>query len=67
MSLKTLHMIFILVSMVAADMFGAWAVWDYSTSRDPSILALGIASFAVGFGLIGYGIWFIRKADRARI
>lgn len=67
MSLKTLHVIFILICVVAADMFGAWAVWDYGTSRNPNTLALGIAAFVVGFGLIGYGIWFVRKADRAHI
>jgi len=67
LSLRTLHLLFILVAIIAADMFGAWAVWDHSRSNDVLTLIVGVLSFVFGFALIGYGIWVVRKFDRAKI
>ena len=67
LSLRTIHLGFILVAIVAADMFGAWGVWEHSQTGDNAALVCGILSFLVGFGLIGYGIWVVRKLDRTRI
>ena len=67
MSLRTFHLVFILLAIVMADVFGAWAVWEHSHSGEGLTLALGIFSFLAGFGLIGYGIWFVRKLNRAKI
>jgi len=67
MSLRTFHFVFILIAMAAADMFGAWAVWSYSQTGDGPTLIAGILSFLVGFALIGYAIWVVRKLDKAKI
>ena len=56
MSLKAFHVVFITASVLLA--FGL-AAWCMKTS------ALGaVAAFAVGLGLIGYEVWFLRKARR---
>lgn len=56
MSLKAFHVLFITASVVLA--FGM-AAWLLKTS------ALGAtAACAVGLGLIGYEVWFLRKARR---
>lgn len=67
MSLKTFHIIFVLLCIVAADMFGAWAVFDYRQSGNTTNLVLGIASFVFGLGMIAYGAWFVRKLTRAHL
>ena len=66
-SLRTFHLVFILIAIVMADMFGAWAVWDHSRTHDPVTLLWGVLSFMAGFALIGYAIWVVRKFDRAKI
>jgi len=67
MSLRTIHLFFILVAIVAADMFGAWAVYTNAKSPEPGMLVIGVLAFIAGFGLIGYAIWFVRKLDRTHI
>lgn len=67
LSLRTFHLVFVLIAIVAADMFGAWSIAEYMQTRDAFTLAWGILCFAVGFGLIGYGIWVVRKLDKAHI
>lgn len=67
LSLRSFHIFFIVVAVVAADLFGAWAVRDFMTSGDQLILAMGLATIVGGFGLLGYGIWFVNKLDRANI
>jgi drug/metabolite transporter (DMT)-like permease len=66
-SLRTFHIFFLLVVIAAADLFGVWAIWDYSKSQDGTILALGVMALVGGLGLIAYTIWFIRKLNRAHI
>ena len=65
MSLRTFHLLFILAAVVLCDMFGAWGV--YHAGAGSANLAMGIVSFLAGFGLIGYGIWFVRKLDGAAV
>lgn len=67
MSLRTIHVLFILVVVVTADLFGAWAVRQHAQSPDTVLLVTGMLSFVAGFAAIAYGIWFVRKADRAHI
>jgi len=66
-SLKSFHVVFILLAIIITDMFGAWGVWQYSQTDDTAALVWGIVSFAAGFLLIVYAVWFVRKLDRARI
>ena len=66
-SLRTFHLLFILIAIVLTDMFGAWAVWDHSHTHDRMTLVWGVLSFLIGFALIGYGIWVVRKFDSAQV
>ncbi len=67
MSLRTVHLVFILIVFIMADMFGAWGIHEYSTTGDKIPLVMGVLSFAFGFGLAGYAIWQVRKLDRAHV
>lgn len=66
-SQRRIHLAFILIVVVASEMFRAWASWSHS--RAPKVLPLvtGILSFAFGFAVIAYAFWFVRKLDQAQI
>jgi hypothetical protein len=67
MSLRTFHLVFILLAIVGADLFGAWAVWNFAGTGDYLILILGVISVLGGFGLIWYAFRFVRKMNEQRI
>ncbi len=66
-SLKTFHFVIILAAIVITDLFGAWAVHEHGTTKDTTTLVWGIASFAIGFGVIVYAIWVVRKFDKTKL
>ncbi len=66
MSLKTFHLVFIVLAMIAADMFGAWAIW-HRAIIDSLTLGLGLAALAVGLALGLYAFFFVREMERAHI
>ena len=66
MSLKTFHLVFIIIAIIAADMFGAWAIWHRAT-LDPLTVGLGIAALIGGLGLTAYALYFVRKMDREKL
>ena len=66
-SLRSFHIIFMLIAIIITDMFGAWAVHEHAQTKDTITLVLGVLSFLLGFGVIGYAIWFVKKLDRAHI
>ncbi len=63
MSLKTFHLVFIIIAIIVADMFGAWAIWHRAT-LDALTVALGIATLIGGLALTAYALYFVRKMDR---
>ena len=67
MSLRTIHLLFILTAIIGADLFGAWAVWNFRHTRDAFTLCLGIAAVLGGLGLIWYAFRFVAKFDKAKI
>ena len=67
MSLRTFHLIFILVVIVTAELFGARELWYYRTTGDPVTLWMGILSLAGGLGACVYAVVFVRKMDSAEI
>jgi hypothetical protein len=67
MTLRTLHLAFILLAIMGADLFGGWAVNEYGTTGDTGTLALGIACMVGGLGLAVYSIRVVRMMDQARI
>jgi hypothetical protein len=67
MSLKVFHLVFILLAIMGADLFGGWAVHEYRGSGSLSILLLGIGCMIGGLGLAAYVIHFVRMMDRLRV
>jgi hypothetical protein len=61
MSLKALHIVFIVASTVLALGFGAWSVNEYAHGGARSNLWFGIGSFVIGVALIVYGRAILRK------
>jgi hypothetical protein len=67
MTLRWFHLVFLLIVMAGADLFGAWAIYHYGHGGNPLILTCGIVSLVGGLGLAAYVAWLVRKLDLARI
>jgi len=67
MSLRKVHLVFILVVVAACEMFGAWGVWAFANGGGPATLVAAVLSFLAGFALIGYVLWLVRKFEKAKI
>ena len=67
LSLRSFHLLFLLLVIVSADLFGVWSLTDYHHTGSLLSLGMGLVSFVGGFGLIVYALWFVRKTDRAHI
>lgn len=61
MSLKAFHIAFVIFSVLFSLGFGAWSLRAFNLTGDGLMLALCLASFLAGGGLIVYGVWFFRK------
>jgi hypothetical protein len=66
-SLRAFHLIFILLAIVTAEMFGAREIWLYRVSKDVGELWMGVLSLVGGLALSGYALFFVRKMDSAHI
>lgn len=61
MSLKAFHIFFVVVCVLFSLGFGYWAITEYRTTREKTLLVCGILSL-VGAGAMGvYGRWFLNK------
>lgn len=67
MSLKIFHLIFILVVIVTAELFGARELWVYQATQDLATLWMGILSLMGGLGLSVYALFFVRKMESSGI
>ena len=67
MSLRWFHMLFLLIVMVVADMFGAWAIYFHGKGDDPVILGMGILSLVTGLAIAAYVAWLVQKLDTAHV
>ncbi len=61
MSLKSFHIVFILLSIALSVGFGLWAVRDYSATGHVLNMVMGYSSLAVGVVLAAYLFWFLFK------
>ncbi len=62
MSLKAFHVLFITAAILLAFAFGAWLIREYrSPEGDTSHLICAVCSIAVGFGLIVYERYVLKK------
>ena len=55
MSLKSVHILFIVLATVMNVIFGVWSLRSYST-------VAAVVSFVIAAALIVYGIWFVGKS-----
>lgn len=67
MSLKSIHLIFVMIVIMGADLFGGWAIHEFRAEGDRLTLWMGIVSMIGGLGLAGYMIWFIEKIRLAHL
>lgn len=65
MSLKALHICFIVLAVGLSIGLGAWALREFSASGDTAHLALGGGGFALAGGLVIYLVWFLIKMRKA--
>jgi uncharacterized membrane protein YeaQ/YmgE (transglycosylase-associated protein family) len=62
MSLKAFHFVFIIAAILLAAGFAAWSFMNYAAPGGAvSDLVVGLVSAAIGLGLIGYEIYFLKK------
>ena len=66
-SLRSFHLVFILLAIVGADLFGGWALHEYHVRGDVATLWLGIACMVGGLGLAAYSVHFVRMLDRMQV
>lgn len=64
MSLKSFHIFFVSASVLLSFGFAGWAVWTYLHTQQFGTLVLGVASAAVGAGLVVYGVKVLRSLRR---
>ncbi len=62
MSLKSIHIVFILASSLMTIVFGYWSWREYfSPESSPIHLAYGVSCIIGLAGLLAYGRYFLRK------
>ena len=61
MSLKAVHIAFICVSTLLAFGFGVWLLQMFLVNKSTVFIIGSVLSCASGFGLIVYGIKFLKK------
>ncbi len=67
MTLRTVHLIFILIVIISAEMFGARELYQYRMEGETSSLVLGLISLLGGLIACVYAFYFVRKMDQADI
>jgi len=60
-SIRIVHIVFIVAATITAFGFGAWAVFEYRASGNFGDLALAIGSVVAGIALVWYGKKFFKK------
>ena len=62
MSLKAIHIVFIIASCLMTAFVGWWSFREFFTvSHAPAHLAFGLASIVAFVGLLFYGRYFLKK------
>ena len=61
MSLKSFHLVFIVISILFSLLFGIWAVVNYGSSGRTAELLLGIVSLVGAVGMSIYLFFFLKK------
>ena len=64
MSLKAIHIVFIIASMLLCVVFGAWAVDQYAHGHGAAELCYAIGSGVMFVALTAYGWYFLKKLKK---
>lgn len=63
MSLKTVHILFVMVSSILCASFGLWAFRAFWHDQGGGFLAAGLVSWLLVVALVIYGRWFLKKLE----
>jgi hypothetical protein len=63
MSLKAVHIMFVMVSTILCGGFGLWAFRAYRDEQGVAFLVAGAVSWALVVALFIYGRWFLKKLE----
>lgn len=61
MSLKTVHIVFIVFATAISFMFGLWALIRGMEDASGAMIGMGLIGLICGIGLVLYGVTFWRK------
>jgi hypothetical protein len=61
MSLKSFHIIFILISSLFSIFFGYWCYKEWALYQDNIYLVYSLIGASLCVGLFFYGKWFLRE------
>jgi len=67
MSLKTFHLVFIVLSVLLALFFGVWAGYKALVDSSTMMMLVGLGSLCGGAFLVFYGTRFVQKLKNAGI
>lgn len=66
MSLRAVHLFFIVMATLMAFLCGAWGIHYHLVKGSVTYFVVGLISSALGVVLFGYAIWFLKKIRRGR-
>lgn len=66
-TLRTVHLSFMLLAIAGADLVGGWGISSYLETGDVGRLALGTMCVLGGLGLVVYVVRFVHRMDAANI
>ena len=61
MSLKAVHIVFVIAALLLCAGFGWWSLAAFGETGSGTSLALGVLSLVASGVLVYYGFWFLRK------
>jgi len=61
MSLKAIHIVFVVASLILTAFFGVWAFRQYAQEGARVDLLYGVLSIVAFAGLLVYGRYFLKK------
>jgi len=61
LSLKVVHLFFIVCSIALSAYFGGWCITSYDFESNPLFVGLGFLSLAASGGLVFYLFYFLKK------
>jgi high-affinity K+ transport system ATPase subunit B len=67
MSLRGVHILFILLSVLLSFGFAAYEWMAYQRSGGLVDCLIAVIAAVIGAGLAAYGVWFVRKPSRSKV